>query len=137
MTAPVTDWRFYDSMYTERYMKLLTTNRAGYNASAITKTSGFKNVAGGFLIQHGTGDDNVHFQHSAVLADALVYEGVSPEKMRVQWFTDSDHNIDFHRAEGFLYKQLAKALYEEKRRRPEGKHQWSRRGLEGGGVQGW
>ncbi|CAZ79555.1 unnamed protein product [Tuber melanosporum] len=104
MTAPVTDWRFYDSMYTERYMKLLTTNRAGYNTSAITKTAGFKNVAGGFLIQHGTGDDNVHFQNSAALTDAL----------------------------SFLYKQLAKALYDETRRIPEGKHQWSRRGVEGG-----
>ncbi|KAG0639686.1 dipeptidyl peptidase IV N-terminal region-domain-containing protein [Tuber brumale] len=132
MTAPVTDWRFYDSIYTERYMKLLTTNGAGYNASAITKTAGFKNVAGGFLIQHGTGDDNVHFQNSAALADALVYEGVSPEKMRVQWFTDSDHGIDFHRAGRFLYKQLAKALYDEKRRTPEGKHQWSRRRVERG-----
>ncbi|PWW77994.1 hypothetical protein C7212DRAFT_276799 [Tuber magnatum] len=119
MTAPVSDWRFYDSMYTERYMKLPTTNRAGYNASAITKTSGFKNVAGGFLIQHGTGDDNVHFQNTAVL-------------MHVQWFTDSDHNIDFHRATSFLYKQLAKALYDERKRTPEGKHQWSRRRVEGG-----
>ncbi|RPA96803.1 hypothetical protein L873DRAFT_1693372 [Choiromyces venosus 120613-1] len=104
ITAPVSDWRFYDSMYTERYMKLLTTNAAGYNASAIRKTAGFKNVAGGFLIQHGTGDDNVHFQNSAALVDTLV----------------------------FLYKQLAKALYEERRRKNEGKHQWSRRGLRGG-----
>ncbi|CUS10766.1 unnamed protein product [Tuber aestivum] len=134
MTAPLTDWRFYDSMYTERFMKLLTTNRAGYNDSAITKVAGFKNVAGGFLIQHGTGDDNVHFQSSAALVDALVYEGVSPEKMHVQWFTDSDHNINFHRATNFLYKQLAKALYEEKRRRPEGNHQWSRRRVEGGSI---
>ncbi|PWW77999.1 hypothetical protein C7212DRAFT_276810 [Tuber magnatum] len=131
MTAPGTDWRFYNSMYTERYMKLLTTNRAGYNASAITKTSGFKNVAGGFLIQHGTGDDNVHFQHAAALVDALVYEGVSPEKMRVQWFTDSRHDMSSPGATDFLYKQLAKALYEEKSRRPEGSHQWSRRRVEG------
>ncbi|CUS10778.1 unnamed protein product, partial [Tuber aestivum] len=84
MTAPSSDWRFYDSIYTERYMKSLTANRAGYNASAIAKTSGFKNVAGGFLIQHGTADDNVHFQNPAVLVDTLVSAGVGPEKMRVQ-----------------------------------------------------
>ncbi|KAG0639682.1 dipeptidyl peptidase IV N-terminal region-domain-containing protein [Tuber brumale] len=77
MSAPVTDWRFYNFAYTERYMKLLATNPAGYNASAITKTAGFQNVAGGFLIQHGTGTDNVHFQNSAVLVDALVYEGAA------------------------------------------------------------
>ncbi|KAG0133844.1 putative dipeptidyl peptidase IV (Dpp4) [Tuber indicum] len=130
MTAPVTDWRFYNSMYVERYMKLPTTNRAGYNASAITKTAGFKNVAGGFIIQHGTGDDNVHFQNSAALADALVREGVSPEKMRVQWFTDSAHRLEFHNAMLFSYKLLAKSLYDEKRRVPEEKHQWSRRGAE-------
>ncbi|PWW77995.1 hypothetical protein C7212DRAFT_276802 [Tuber magnatum] len=132
MTAPVTDWRFYNSMYTERYMKLPTTNRAGYNASAIIKTSGFKKVTGGFLIQHGTGDDNVHFQNSAAFVDTLVQEGVSPEKMRVQWLTDSDHNINSPGATDFVYKQLAKALYEEKRRTPGWKHQWSRRGVEGG-----
>ncbi|CUS10777.1 unnamed protein product, partial [Tuber aestivum] len=127
MTAPSSDWRFYDSIYTERYMKSPTANRAGYNASAIAKTSGFKNVAGGFLIQHGTADDNVHFQNPAVLVGTLVSEGVGPEKMRVQWFTDSDHNINYNGASSFLYKQLAKALYDEKRRTPEGKHQWSRR----------
>ncbi|CUS10772.1 unnamed protein product [Tuber aestivum] len=132
MTAPVTDWRFYDSIYTERYMKSPTANRAGYNVSAISKTSGFKNVAGGFLIQHGTGDDNVHFQHAAVLVDTLVYEGVSPEKMQVQWFTDSSHDIDSDGASSFLHKQLAKALHHEKRRTPEGNHQWSRRRVEGG-----
>ncbi|KAG0133846.1 putative dipeptidyl peptidase IV (Dpp4) [Tuber indicum] len=128
MAAPVTDWRFYNFMYSERYMKLPTTNRAGYNASAITKTAGFENVAGGFIIQHGTGDDNVHFQNSAAFVDALVNEGVSPEKMRVQWFTDSDHYLYFHGATGFRHKQLAMALYDEKRRIPEGVHQWSRRG---------
>ncbi|PWW77998.1 hypothetical protein C7212DRAFT_342419 [Tuber magnatum] len=123
---PITDWRFYNSVYTERHMKFLTTNREGYN-TAIIRTSGFQNVAGGFLIQHGTGDANVHFQHAAALVDALVYEGVSPEKMRVQWFTDSNHNLDFHEATSFLHKQLSKALYEEKGRTPAGQHQWSRR----------
>ncbi|CUS11547.1 unnamed protein product, partial [Tuber aestivum] len=126
VTAPVTDWRFYHSIYTESYMKPPTTNRPGYNASAITKTSGFKNVVGGFLIHHGTTDDNVHFQHSAVLVDTVVYEGVSPEKMRVQWFTDSDHNIVYNGAWSVLQKQLVNTLYDEKRT-PEGKHQWSRR----------
>jgi dipeptidyl-peptidase-4 len=52
-------------------MKSLTTNAAGYNTTAVVNAEGFKNVRGGFLIQHGTGDDNVHFQNSAVLVDTL------------------------------------------------------------------
>ncbi|KAH0614780.1 uncharacterized protein H6S33_000416 [Morchella sextelata] len=128
ITAPVSDWRFYDSMYTERYMGTLEDNQAGYAESAVALPGGFKNVAGGFLVQHGTGDDNVHFQNSAALVDTLMVAGVSPEKMRVQWFTDSDHSINFHGGTPFLYKQLAKALYEEKERKETTKHQWSRRG---------
>ncbi|KAL4893823.1 putative dipeptidyl peptidase 4 [Aspergillus ambiguus] len=128
LTAPVSDWRFYDSMYTERYMKTLSTNAEGYNASAIRRTAGFKNVSGGFLIQHGTGDDNVHFQNSAALVDLLVGEGISPERMAVQWFTDSDHSIRYNGGRVFLYKQLAKRLYDEKHRRREGQHQWIKRG---------
>ncbi|KAJ8073809.1 Dipeptidyl peptidase 4 [Marasmius tenuissimus] len=130
ITAPVTDWRLYDSMYTERYMKLPSTNGAGYNESSITRTAGFKNITGGFLIQHGTGDDNVHFQHAAYLTDLLVREGVSPEQMHSQWFTDADHRINSHLNLIFVYKQLSEMLYLEKLREGpvSGGHQWSRRG---------
>jgi dipeptidyl-peptidase-4 len=64
ITAPVSDWRFYDSVYTERYMKLDTEqgNRKGYEESRIGNAGGFKEVKGGVLVQHGSGDDNVHFQ---------------------------------------------------------------------------
>jgi dipeptidyl-peptidase-4 len=127
-TAPVSDWRFYDSMYTERYMKTLESNAAGYNASAIRAVAGYKNVPGGVLIQHGTGDDNVHFQNAAALVDTLVGAGVTPEKLQVQWFTDSDHGIRYHGGNVFLYRQLSKRLYEEKKRKEKGKaHQWSKK----------
>ncbi|KAL4933207.1 prolyl dipeptidyl peptidase DppIV [Aspergillus undulatus] len=128
LTAPVSDWRLYDSMYTERYMKTLETNEDGYNSTAIRRTEGFKNVAGGFLIQHGTGDDNVHFQNAAALVDTLIGDGVTPEQMQVQWFTDSDHSINYNGASVFLYRQLAQRLYEEKiRTGEEDSHQWSKR----------
>ncbi|KNG86169.1 dipeptidyl peptidase 4, partial [Aspergillus nomiae NRRL 13137] len=131
ITAPVSDWRFYDSMYTERYMKTLSTNEAGYNTSAVRKTDGFKNVEGGFLIQHGTGDDNVHFQNSAALVDLLMGDGVSPEKLQSQWFTDSDHGISYHGGGVFLYKQLARKLYQEKNRQTQVLlHQWTKKDLE-------
>ena len=62
ITAPVTDWRFYDSMYTERYMKTYAMNEAGYNETAVRNATGFENARGGFAVMHGTGDDNVHYQ---------------------------------------------------------------------------
>lgn len=57
ITAPVTDWRFYDSMYTERYMKTYEMNPAGYNETAVRNVTGFENARGGFAVMHGTGDD--------------------------------------------------------------------------------
>lgn len=128
ITAPVSDWRFYDSVYTERYMKLPSTNPAGYAETAVHNVTGFKNVRGGFLIQHGTGDDNVHFQNSAVLVDTLTAGGVSPKNMHLHYFTDSDHGISFHGASQFVYKQMAQYLYAEKTR-SEGKlvHQFDKR----------
>lgn len=134
ITAPVSDWRFNDSMYTERYMKLLSTNGAGYNESAVRRVGGFNNITGGFLIQHGSGDDNVHFQNSAALVDLLVGGGVSPEKMAVQWFTDSDHSIVYNGANAFLYKQLTRFLFAQKSPAPAVQHQWSKRRLPRGPI---
>ncbi|EOA86792.1 Dipeptidyl peptidase 4 [Exserohilum turcicum] len=131
ITAPVSDWRFYDSLYTERYMKTPDLNPDGYNRSRVHDATGFKKIAGGVVIQHGTGDDNVHFQNAAALVDLLMVNQVSPEKMQNTYFTDSDHSINFHNNGKFLYKQLSKKLFEEKNRDGDSKgaHQWSRRGL--------
>ncbi|MBI4444321.1 MAG: S9 family peptidase [Acidobacteria bacterium] len=60
--APVTDWRLYDSIYTERYMGLLQNNPSGYDKSSLLKSAG--NLAGRLLLIHGLTDDNVHFQNS-------------------------------------------------------------------------
>jgi dipeptidyl-peptidase-4 len=136
ITAPVSDWRFYDSVYTERYMKTPTLNPKGYNASRVHNTTGFKNIAGGFIMQHGTGDDNVHFQNSAALVDLLMGDRVSPEKMQNTYFTDSDHSIVYHQQNKFLYRQLTKKIFEEKQRKGnlKGAHQWSRRRVGAGGA---
>jgi dipeptidyl aminopeptidase/acylaminoacyl peptidase len=133
ITAPVSDWRFYDSVYTERYMKTPELNPEGYNKSRVHDTTGFKNIAGGFVIQHGTGDDNVHFQNSAALVDLLMGDRVTPEKMQNTFFTDSDHSIVYNNQGKFLYRQLSKKLFEEKKRTEDsrGGHQWSRRGMSG------
>jgi dipeptidyl-peptidase-4 len=68
--SPVTHWALYDNVYTERFNGLITTNRAGYDrGSPISYVSGFK---GDLLLVHGSGDDNVHFQNSEILINALV-----------------------------------------------------------------
>lgn len=129
LTAPVSDWRFYDTMYTERYMRTPELNPEGYNVSAISQTAGFKNVPGGFAIMHGTGDDNVHYQNTAALLDLLVGDGISPEKADWRAFTDSDHSIVYNGDDVYLYKYLTMKLWEERGREVglQEQHQWSKR----------
>ena len=68
--ASVTDWRLYDSIYTERYMGLPKDNKEGYaQSSSITHA---KKLAGHLLLIHGLGDDNVHVQNSMRLAEAFI-----------------------------------------------------------------
>ena len=67
--APVTDWRYYDSIYTERYMGLPSENKAGYDATSVVKAA--KNLNGKLYLVHGMIDDNVHPQNSLQLATAL------------------------------------------------------------------
>lgn len=70
--SPVTDWRLYDTGYTERYMGTPADNAAGYAASDLKKLA--KNLTGELLVVHALMDENVHFQHTADLVDALVAE---------------------------------------------------------------
>jgi len=89
--APVTDWRYYDTVYTERYMGLPTPedNIAGYQSTSVLSMT--KNFRGkNFLLIHGTADDNVHFQNAAQLSAALVKDKV---KFRGQFYTDKRHSI--------------------------------------------
>jgi dipeptidyl aminopeptidase len=98
--APVTDWRFYDSIYTERYMLTPQMNGHGYDTSAITNISALsQNVR--WLMMHGVADDNVHFQNSLTLLDQLDMNGV--ENYDVHVFPDSDHSIYFHNANRIVY----------------------------------
>ncbi len=68
--SPVTHWSLYDNVYTERFNGLISENRAGYDrGSPISYVKGFR---GDLLLVHGSGDDNVHFQNSEILINALV-----------------------------------------------------------------
>lgn len=86
--APVTNWRFYDTIYTERYLKTPQENPQGYDAySPINHVSKLKDP---FLLIHGTGDDNVHFQNSVALQDALINAGKQFESF---YYPNQSHGV--------------------------------------------
>jgi dipeptidyl-peptidase-4 len=71
--GPVTDWRYYDSIYTERYMGLPQKNKMSYEESSPVKNAG--HLKGKLLIAHGTGDDNVHFANTLAVMNDLIDAG--------------------------------------------------------------
>ncbi|RKF62969.1 putative dipeptidyl-aminopeptidase B [Erysiphe neolycopersici] len=105
--APVTDWRLYDSIYTERYMRTPKHNPTGYKNSSISNVTALHQSVR-FLIMHGTADDNVHLQNTLTLLDKLDLAGV--ENYDVQMFPDSDHAIHFHNADHIVYHKLSNWL---------------------------
>ncbi|KAI8869310.1 hypothetical protein GQ42DRAFT_163511 [Ramicandelaber brevisporus] len=104
--APVTRWRLYDSIYTERYMKTPDQNPIGYLQTSITKMDSFKKLW--YLVMHGSGDDNVHLQNTLDLVSDLTASKVRTFDMRV--FTDSDHSIYERGANPELYAYMTKFL---------------------------
>ncbi|KAJ6581126.1 dipeptidyl aminopeptidase [Mycena capillaripes] len=107
--APVTSWRLYDSIYTERYMNLPALNPGGYINASISNVTAFQKVD--FLVAHGTGDDNVHFLNSAHLLDMFTKARV--RNFRFRMFTDSDHGINRRGAQRELYEFMTGFLLEK------------------------
>ena len=86
--APVTDWKLYDSAYTERYMRRPQVNDYGYkNASLLGKAN---DLTGNVLIIHGMADDNVHVQHTMQYIEALVNAG---KQFEMQLYPDDNHQL--------------------------------------------
>jgi dipeptidyl-peptidase-4 len=77
--GPVTNWRYYDTIYTERYMGLIPPREEGYKESSpVTNAS---KLQGKLMIAHGTGDDNVHYSNTLDVINALIDAGKYPEVM--------------------------------------------------------
>jgi dipeptidyl-peptidase-4 len=107
--APVTNQINYDSIYTERYMGLLKDDATGYAQSDVTKSAA--NLHGALMLAHGTGDDNVHFQNSIQMIDALIKAG---KQFRLMIYPNKTHSISgsdareqlFHMIEDHFEREL-------------------------------
>ncbi|QXP61109.1 S9 family peptidase [Olleya sp. HaHaR_3_96] len=86
--APVTSWRFYDSIYTERYMTTPQENASGYDDNS--PINHVDKLKGDFLLIHGTGDDNVHVQNTMRMVEALIQANKQFEWMI---YPDKNHGI--------------------------------------------
>jgi dipeptidyl-peptidase-4 len=86
--APVTDARNYDSIYMERYFGLLKDDKEGYEQSDVSKVA--DKLHGALLLVHGTSDDNVHFQNSIQMINALIDAG---KNFRLMIYPNKTHSI--------------------------------------------
>ena len=106
--APVTSWRYYDSIYTERYMQTPQENASGYdNNSPINHVSKLK---GSFLLVHGTADDNVHVQNTMKMVEALVQAN-----KQFDWaiYPDKNHGIYGGKTRLQLYTKMTNFIKEK------------------------
>lgn len=96
--APVTNWRFYDNIYTERFLQTPQLNPEGYDQNSPTTYA--DKLEGKFLLIHGTGDDNVHFQNAVVFQEALINAGKQFESF---YYPDKNHAIPGRNTRHHLY----------------------------------
>jgi dipeptidyl-peptidase-4 len=86
--APVTSWRYYDNIYTERFMRTPQENPKGYDENS--PINFVDKIRGKYLLIHGTADDNVHFQNSTQMVTALVKANVDFES---GYYPNKNHGI--------------------------------------------
>ena len=105
--APVTHWKYYDTIYTERYMGLPQDNAAGYDkGSPLTYA---KNLKGRLLMVHGSGDDNVHLQNTEMMVNALV---VANRPFSLMVYPNRNHSITGGTTQQHLFTLLTKFVEE-------------------------
>lgn len=99
--APVTDWRFYDSVYTERFMRTPQQNAAGYDKGSAVKLA--DKLQGNLLLIHGTADDNVHVQNVMEYSRALIKAN---KQFDMFYFPDKNHFIVGDNSRLYLYNKV-------------------------------
>ena len=104
--APVTNWRWYDTIYTERFMRTSEENPDGYwDNSPVNFVDQLK---GSYLLVHGNGDDNVHFQHTAEMANALIKAN---KQFDTYFYPNRNHGIYGDNARLHLYTKMTNFLH--------------------------
>lgn len=99
--APVTNWRYYDSVYTERFLKTPQENPGGYDDNSPVQFA--QQLKGKYLLVHGTGDDNVHFQNSIAWVDAMIKANKDYQTL---YYPNRNHGIYGGNTRLHLYRQM-------------------------------
>lgn len=99
--APVTNWRYYDNIYTERFMGLPQENPTGYDDNS--PINHVREMSGKYLLIHGSGDDNVHFQNTMEMITALVNAN---KQFDLFIYPDKNHNISGGNTRLHLYTKM-------------------------------
>ncbi|MEL7220586.1 MAG: prolyl oligopeptidase family serine peptidase, partial [Bacteroidota bacterium] len=108
--APVTNWKWYDSIYTERYMRTVSENERGYLQNSPVYFA--DQLKGDYLLVHGMGDDNVHFQHTAEMANALV---MANKQFDTYFYPNRNHGIYGGPTRLHLYTKMTSFLKDKLR----------------------
>jgi dipeptidyl-peptidase-4 len=104
--APVTNWRYYDNIYTERFMQTPQKNGRGYDDNS--PVNFVEQMKGKYLLVHGTADDNVHFQNTTEMIDALVR---SDKQFELYIYPDKNHGIYGGNTRKHLFQKVTDFLY--------------------------
>jgi dipeptidyl-peptidase-4 len=103
--APVTNWRYYDNIYTERFMR--TPQENGNNYDDNSPINHVEKIKGKFLLIHGTADDNVHFQNTVELVDEMIKKGI---KFDSELYPNKNHGIGGGKYRLHLYNRMTEFL---------------------------
>jgi len=104
--APVTDWKLYNTAYTERFMRRPQENFDGYSKTSALKMA--KSLNGKLLIVHGSADDNVHIQNTMLYLDKLVE---ADKQFEMHIYTDKNHSILGKQSRRHLYTRMSEFLF--------------------------
>jgi dipeptidyl-peptidase-4 len=105
--APVTNWRFYDNIYTERFMR--TPQENGKNYDDNSPINHVDKITGKYLLIHGTADDNVHFQNSVEMVDAMIKKGI---RFDSEYYPNKNHGISGGKTRIHLFDRMTRFILE-------------------------
>lgn len=106
--APVTNWKYYDNIYTERFLRTPEENVVGYDSNS--PIHHVKLIKGNYLLIHGTADDNVHFQNTVEMVNAMIKGNVSYD---CEFYPNKNHSIYGGNTRYHLYNRMTKFILEK------------------------